>query len=357
MSAFADGFSSPHRSHRDAASPATPTSSPSNSSSPINPASPQPATEETTPASDDLSDQPAADSGLARIGSVTQWTLRGTELDEDISAAEAAGLAGIGLNLLKVDEYGRERTIERLAASPLSVTSLDWISNFTGFNRYSWDDEIKSATRTIRLAQRLGCRTVTVLTGPRGTQLHKRAEQLVVEALLELAPVAEDAGVHLALMPMQKCCREEWTYLHTLPHAVRLLERVGSPNVGLLFHAFHLFNQPGLPIEIQRAADWIKLVRLSDWDRGSSHENDQRFPGQGQLPLAAMIDWLTAAGYAGELEVDVWSPGVWRQDVALTLAQTRGFCQSACPSPLGEQAPAAPVPARTFEAVLSSVRT
>lgn len=298
----------------------------------------------------------AAAPPVERAGSITQWSLRGTDLAEDVLAAEAAGLRGIGLNLLKVDDFGREKAIELMRSSDLEVTSLDWLSNFTGYNQYSWQEACDDAIRTIRLAERLRCPVVTVLTGPRGGQLHKRAETLVVEAMQYLADVAADSGVTLALMPMQAGCGEEWTYLHTIPHAVRLLERIGSPHVGLSFHAFHLFNQPGLPTEIQRAAKWIRHVRLSDWDRSCRHENDQRFPGRGQLPLAAMMQWLQQAGYTGRYEVDVWSPRVWRQDLDRTLADTKEFCQSSCPSPL-EPVAAPAVAASTFEAVLSSVRS
>lgn len=280
----------------------------------------------TAAASGEGDDQTTPQSTLR--GGLTQWTLRGTDLGEDVALCEQAGLASIGLSLTKVDEFGRARAIERMRDSSLVVSSLDWVCNFNGYAGYSWDEQFDEALRTIRLAGRLGARTVTVVTGPSGSHTPTHRLRNVAEALAQLAPVAADCDVDLAVMPMTPACRDDWTFLHTIPETVALLERVDHPNVGLLFHAWHLLQQPGSPSYIEQAASWVKLVRLSDWDPSCRDENDQRFPGEGCLPLRGLVNTLHRHGFAGYYEVDVWSPQTWGRERPGMVADARRFLGS-----------------------------
>ena len=294
------------------------------------------------------------------FAAATQWMMRGSTLEEDLVACEQAGLHGIGLNSLKVDEAGRSKAVELLAASPLEVTSFDWIANFTGYNQYSRDETCHEAMRMIRLADRMGARSVTVLTGPRHNHGQRHCESLVVDSLRWLADVAVDVGVDLALLPMNDDCTDEWTFLNSIPYTLELIERIECPRVGMLLHTFHMAKQPGLPTLLADPAvtDAIKLVRLSDWDRGCSHENDQRFPGKGQLPLPALLGSLQRAGYRGYYEVDVWSARTWDRQTPDMLGDVVQFARSHVPAPNFSAATSASVRSEaesTFEAVLRPV--
>ena len=299
--------------------------------------------------SSDESEQSEGGDAARRLGAITQWMLRGTDLGEDVADVEAAGLQGLGLRIDQVEQYGPAKAIERLASSRLEVTSLDWITNFTGFNKYGRDLAHEEGRRAIRLAERLGAKVITVITGPQHNHTRRQVDRCVVDSLQTLGAIAADYGVSLAVMPMRRCCREEWTYLHTIPATIDLLERVGLPSVGMAFHSFHLGTASGLPSHLARAAEWIRLVRLADWSRDCRHENDQRFPGEGLLPLGGMISLLDRCGYRGDYEVDAWSGEVWRQDRSVTLAETKQFCQSYLPTP-STVASEATVPA--YETVL-----
>lgn len=290
-------------------------------------------------------------------GSATQWMFRGTTLEEDLQAFADAGLDGISLNHLKIEECGRKRTVDLVRRSGLRVTSLDWITNFTGYNGCPLDESKAEAVRMIRLAERLGAANVTVLTGPKHSHTRRHSETLVVESLRWLADVAEASGVDLALMPMKSCCAADWTFLHTIPHTMELLERIDSPRVGMLFHTVHLYDQQGLPAQLNDPAvtDRIKLVRISDWERDCRHENDQRFPGEGAVPLAGLLGSLQRAGFDGYHEVDVWSARAWQTDSESLLQDCRAFCESHIPAPnppsASDVSPSSGVGA-TFEAVL-----
>jgi D-psicose/D-tagatose/L-ribulose 3-epimerase len=153
--------------------------------------------------------------------------------------------------------------------------------------------------------------------GPTGTELARAAE-----VLRSVAEDARQAGVTLALEPLN---RFECYMVNTLADGAALVDRVGHPNVGVLFDTFHANIEEKDPVgAIRQYGRVIKHFHCSANDRG--------IPGQDHVDWPATFQALHATGYDGWLVIEAFGralPGlaaatkVWRDLFADALDVAR----------------------------------
>jgi sugar phosphate isomerase/epimerase len=111
-----------------------------------------------------------------------------------------------------------------------------------------------------------------------------------------------------------RCC------ISTLAQANDLCEELdpdGEGSIGVAIDVYHVFWDPGLEGEIARAGaagrilafhvcDWLVPTRDLLLDRGMM--------GDGVIDIPQIRGWVEAAGYAGLIEVEIFSTDWWRRD-------------------------------------------
>jgi D-psicose/D-tagatose/L-ribulose 3-epimerase len=115
-----------------------------------------------------------------------------------------------------------------------------------------------------------------------------------VEFHRQLGPVLEDAGVKLAVEPLN---RFETFFLNTAADAKRFVDEVSSPQIGILLDTFHA------NIEEKSVA---KAYRLCGRRLFHVHacENDRGIPGSGHVDWPGVIGALKEIGYDGWLTIE-----------------------------------------------------
>lgn len=271
---------------------------------------------------------------LAGRISINQCTTRPWSFERDLLEYASAGVSTIGLSLEKIDRCGREKAIELFDQSPLKASSLNWIAGLTGANGYPLADTIDEGIDTLRLARELDVRTVVVITGPRNRHAWNHLRRLVSHSLRELSDYADRLGIQLAVMPMGPSYRERWSFLRSLHDSLSLVRQVNRANVGLVVNTAHVYRERGLPQVLSEACPHVFLARLSDCSGRPEHDNDQRWLGEGVVPVNAIAAALDDAGYAGYYEVDVWSRQLWESTPFRPLLKaTRELTFGAPPPP------------------------
>jgi sugar phosphate isomerase/epimerase len=256
--------------------------------------------------------------------SISEVTTHDWTFEEDVKNYAAAGIAGIGVWRDKLDVYGIERGLELLASSPLQVANLVDAGYFLAKTRSQTRRAIEDVIEAIELAQRLKTNCLLIVTGDVGSFFRTvdQARQLVVEALREVMPAAEQAGVRLAIEPIHRRYAG-YTFLHDIPETLAVIEAVGSPNIGLLFDTDHLWESPNLLADIERAGDRIFGVHINDMPAVPGPGIDRRLPGEGVIPLREILAAIEATGYAGFYDVEIMSDKVWAMDYQQVLAACR----------------------------------
>jgi sugar phosphate isomerase/epimerase len=136
----------------------------------------------------------------------------------------------------------------------------------------------------------------------------------VREGIDAIAAAAAEVGVRVALEPIQREYAELWTVVSSLDEAAALLDEAGRDDVGLMYDAWHLWNQP--LEQIERHRDRIVGVHLADWRNPTRNTNDRVLPGDGVIDFAPILEALR---WDGLFDLEIFSDpalpdSLWNED-------------------------------------------
>lgn len=267
------------------------------------------------------------DERLARLSlnqrTTAQWSLR-----EAIDGAVAAGLSSIGLWREPVAEVGLEAAVDWVQEAGLRVSSLCRGGFFTA----SETTEIETAYAANRAAidetAALGAATLVLVPGglPAGDRDLPAARRRAVAAIERLVPYAQNAGVTLGIEPMNPIYAADRGVVSTLAQALDIAERFDTADVGVVVDTFHLWWEPGVEEQIARAGERIVSYQVCDWITPLPADTllARGMMGDGHIDFAAFTAHVAAAGYSGDVEVEIFNADVWAadgDDVVATLAR------------------------------------
>lgn len=134
------------------------------------------------------------------------------------------------------------------------------------------------------------------------------------QALLEIAAIAADDGVRVGF----EFLGFGWCSVSTLGFARRIVEGMGEPTVGLVIDTFHYYIG-GSRLEDLDGLDPSRLffVHLDDAEgrpRDTLTDAHRLMPGEGAIPLRAMVAKLSSLGFRGPYSVELFRPEYWAMD-------------------------------------------
>lgn len=252
--------------------------------------------------------------------SVSQLTTLRVPFDDDVLFRKQAGMTAIGLWRKKIEEFGEQEAIEAIRKSGLNVTTLSYAGGFTGSAGLQFREALDDGYEAVFTAAAVGARTLVVSPGSRGRYTARHERRLVTQAVRELSFVAEELGVQLALMPRNSRHAGRWTSLHSLEDAIALCDATGRSNVGVVYDTFYLAGgndalQPDAELRMAaQCAARIFVLQLRDAPEIAGAEYAQCIPGTGILPLAGTVQCLFEHGFNGDIDIQVFSEEIWKQD-------------------------------------------
>jgi sugar phosphate isomerase/epimerase len=147
---------------------------------------------------------------------------------------------------------------------------------------------------------------------------------MVEEGIRAVIPYAREHGVRLAIEPLHPMFAADRSVIASLREANNLAERIGSPQVGLILDAYHLWWDADLYPQIARAAGRIFGFHVSDWIIPLPDVlNGRGMMGDGVIELRRIRSAVDAAGYAGPIEVEIFNQAIWDAPGDETLALMR----------------------------------
>lgn len=246
-------------------------------------------------------------------------TFQDRSVEEGFDFAAECGYEGIEIAPFTLSTYAHDissarRTEVRRAAerAGLEVVGLHWLLAKTeGFHLTSPDAAVRAKTADylgalVDLCAELGGR-VMVLGSPQQRNLlpgvsAEQATDFALEVLASLGPQLEQGGVTLALEPLAPA---ETNFLTTAAEAMKLIDRIGHPQVRLHLDCKAMASE-AVPIP--------ELIRRYHAAMAHFHANDpnRQGPGFGQLDFVPIFVALSEVGYRGWVSVEVfdYTPGV-----------------------------------------------
>jgi len=237
--------------------------------------------------------------------SMSELTTYRWSFEEDVRHYTETGFDAIAVWRQKLSDFGEEKGAELITECGLKVSSLLWAGGFTGSDGQSFKESVKDAHGAIDLAGMLGADGLIVHSGSRAGHTHNHARRLLKNALNDLLPHAQEAGVVLVLEPMHERCARDWTFLTNFEETITLIDAIGQPHLKVAFNSYCFGLDDHTVTSLAALAPYLGVVQLSDARDGPNGEQERCPLGSGVIPLERIVLSLTEAGYEGFFEIEL----------------------------------------------------
>jgi len=283
------------------------------------------------------------DPRLARF-SLNQRSVPGWDVPGVVAACAAAGVPAVGLWREPVAEHGLAATAALVAGHGLRVSSLCRGGFLTAADEAGRRAALDDNRRAIEEAATLGAACLVLVVGglPAGSRDLVGARERVRDLVAELAPEAGASGVRLAIEALHPMFAADRAVVSTLDQALRLAAEHPPAQVGVVVDAYHQWWEPDLAAVLARAAGRIAVYQVADWvPLGPDALLSRGVMGEGCIDLAGMTRAVTATGYAGDVEAEIFSARLWAAPPREAFdAVLRGYLEHVAPhaAPVGSRA-------------------
>jgi sugar phosphate isomerase/epimerase len=258
----------------------------------------------------------SADPRLSRL-SINSKTVDGWSLPELVDGVAAAGLQAVGLWREPVTDHGLDRAAKLVRDAGLRVSSLCRGGFLTAIEPAARAAAIEDNRRAIDEAATLGTDTLVMVVGglPKGSRDLVGARERVADALAELAPYAGERGVRLALEALHPMYCADRAVLSTLAQALDLAEPFPPAQVGVVVDTFHIWWDPEVWRSIERAGERIASFQVCDFlvPIPADVLLARGYMGDGVIDFPPFVAAVEAAGWRGDVEVEIFNADVWAQ--------------------------------------------
>lgn len=172
--------------------------------------------------------------------------------------------------------------------------------------REHWDH----FNRRLELCQQLGI-PLLVVAADAASPIDQTDIERTQVSLVQAAQQAAQRGIRLALEFQARSALG-----NNLQTAVALVEAAEQPNLGLCLDAFHFFTGPSKTEDLgYLTPDVLFHVQLSDLSgvaRELATDSHRILPGEGDLPVAGLVEHLKTIGYQGTVSIELMNPEIWQ---------------------------------------------
>ncbi|MFI7132511.1 sugar phosphate isomerase/epimerase family protein [Nonomuraea sp. NPDC050153] len=267
--------------------------------------------------------------------SLNQWTTRRWSVAEAVDGCVRHGLEAVGLWREKVAEQGLAQSVKLVREAGLRVSSLCRGGFLTAGGlpgeegRRAFAQALDDNRRAIDEAAELSAACLVMVVGglpgvkpgealpPSGFSRDVAgARERVAEALAELAPYAGERGVKLALEPLHPIYCPDRAVLSTLGQALDLSLTHPEEQVGVVVDTFHVWWDPRVFEDIARAGRRIASYQVCDYLHPLPQDIllGRGMMGDGVIDFRPITRAVLEAGYAGDVEVEIFNADIWAAD-------------------------------------------
>jgi sugar phosphate isomerase/epimerase len=288
--------------------------------------------------------------------SLNQWTTRRWSVPEAVDGCVRHGLEAIGLWREPVAEHGLAETAALVRDAGLRVSSLCRGGFLTAADPADFDAALDDNRRAIDEAAELAAAALVLVVGglpgvapvdgpaPGFSRDLAAAREQVAGALSALVPYAAERGVRLALEPLHPMYCADRAVVSTLKQALDLAAPHPAGQVGVVVDTFHVWWDPDVLEQIARAGAAGRIASYQVCDFLVPLPADvllgRGMMGDGVIDFAPLTAAVDAAGYTGDIEVEIFNAEIWAADpdeVVTTMKQryqtlitAEGFRAPAC---------------------------
>jgi len=261
--------------------------------------------------------------------SLNQITTERRTLQETVEACARSEIQWLGTWRHKI-QHDPASSARMIHDAGLRVSSLCRGGFFPAATAAERKKRIDDNLRAIDEAAALGTDVLVLVCGPAPDRDLAAAREMVSHGIGEIVSHAKECGVRLGIEPLHPMFAAERSVVVTLAQANEIAQQFAPENVGVVVDVFHVWWDPQVYSEIQRAGTRIVGFHVSDWivplpdllmGRG--------LMGQGVIEIRELRAAVEDAGYHGPIEVEIFNENVWNSPLNELLGEIkRGYLES-----------------------------
>ena len=261
--------------------------------------------------------------------SINSATTKKWTLAQVVEGCVNAGIPSIGPWRDRVEEAGLDKAARLIKDAGLRVSSLCRGGFLTAPDAEGQAAALADNRAAILEAVALDTRELFLVVGglAPGERDVVAARQRVADRLADLVPFAEEHGVRLVLEPLHPMYAADRALISTLGQALDLAAPFDASAVGVAVDTFHVWWDPELKAQIERAGRENRIASYQVCDFNMPIAADpllsRGYMGDGVVDFATIGTWVRDAGYAGDIEVEIFNQGIWDTDGNTVLATVK----------------------------------
>jgi len=267
--------------------------------------------------------------GLERL-SLNQATVRHLSLAEAVALCVRHDIPAIGLWRDRVAEAGLDQAAALVRRAGLHVSSLCRGGFFTraGPEGAGGRAAARADNRAAVIeAASLGAHALVLVCGGLvpGSRDLGVARRMVADAIGDLVPEAQRLGVRLGIEALHPMFCADRSVIASLGQAIDLADQFPADTVGVVVDTYHVWWDARLQAELARAAGRIVGYQVCDWVLPLPADTlmGRGHLGDGLIDFGPISAGVTAAGYDGYVEVEIFNADVWAAPADQTAATVR----------------------------------
>jgi sugar phosphate isomerase/epimerase len=259
--------------------------------------------------------------------SLNQATVNPLSVPEAVDLCVRHEIEAIGLWREHVARAGLAEAVAAVRSAGLRVSSLCRGGFFTHADPAARQSATADNKAAIAEAAALGTSTLVLVSGGLvpGSRDIGLARRMVADAIGELVPVALAHGVRLGIEALHPVFAADRCVITRLGEALDLAAQFPADAVGVVVDTYHVWWDASLLADIARAGERIVSYQVCDWIlplpadtlRGRGHVGD------GHIDFPPITAAVAAAGYAGDIEVEIFNEAIWSAPPDETAARLR----------------------------------
>jgi sugar phosphate isomerase/epimerase len=273
--------------------------------------------------------------------SLNTATVKRATLEEAVAAAAEAGYGAVGLWRDRVQEIGADRAARVVADAGLRVSSLCRGGFLTAPDAAGVASALDDNRRAIEEAATVGTAELVFVVGglpangtpgqaPRpdagpGDRDVVAARARVADRVADLVPFAAEHGVRIVLEALHPIFAADRAVLSTLGQALDLAAPFDPSTVGVVVDTYHVWWDPALRESVARAGAEGRIAgyQVCDWVLPLADDPllSRGYVGDGYVDFPTITRWVAEAGYAGDVETEIFNQAVWDTPTADVVAR------------------------------------
>lgn len=233
---------------------------------------------------------------------------------DDVREYAAGHCDSLEVWLTKLEHYLRQHSLAEVRALLSDAGMQIPVASFQGglldsqaeARREAWD----LFGRRLDLCRELNIETIVVACDVR-EPLQQQMLDRVQASLVQVAQAAGQRGLRAALE-----FQASSSFGNNLQTAAAMVGEVASPHLGICLDLFHYYTGPSKIDDLRYLGTHnlfhVQLCDLADVPREIAQDAQRILPGEGDIQVAPILEYLRSIEYRGCVSIELLNPQIWQ---------------------------------------------